>query len=96
MFAEVGKIQPVGHCATAVPAPLRITCRTICAAVAWLGSCDRNGHWKAEITSSPLQKTFADLELYDRSEASQVCMGRSGLEVIVKPSSKYQIEKSRG
>lgn len=39
---------------------------------------------------------FADLELYDRSEASQVYMGRSGLEVIVKPSSKYQIEKSRG
>ena len=31
---------------------------------------------------------FADLELYSRSEANQVYMGRSGLEVIVKPSSK--------
>lgn len=77
MFAEVGKIQPVGHCTTAIPTPLSIAYGSIYAAVAWLSSCDQNSleSWKRF-----LQKTFADLELYSRSEASRVYMGRSGLE----------------
>lgn len=48
MFAEVGKIQPVGHCTTAIPTPLSIAYGSIYAAVAWLSSCDQNSleSWK--------------------------------------------------
>lgn len=47
MFPEVGKIQPVGHCTTAIATPLSIAYGSIYAAVAWLSSCDQNCHWKA-------------------------------------------------